>query len=319
MKKFLYLTMILGLLLTLGSCGHNEDAEAGPLEDDEWLYPYGSSQTDQVLQQKFYSTNKIYLLFNDTLRKQQVSVNPDGTPFYDYEAVRLEYVMSGSGDGTQRVFSFDYLQTDVEKQKAVDFIQQKVLPHLGESLLPFSILLVNRINYSHSDNSTYYQFMTTHPAVYAGWRCTAVALEGISQMDDKAQENYCSNILKEIINSKISSLPANTFDEFYSFCDAYYSTYGMNDAATKMLSSYPTPYDLGLLENGYYAWSDGTDGRFTFPIYNIKARSYDLEDYTNHLFAMTEAEFTAKYGKYPIVMRKYSILRSIYESLGVKF
>lgn len=320
MKKYIYYIFLAFASISLTtSCGHDEDAEAGPLEADEWMHPYNASAADQALQEKFYNDNRIYLLFNDTLSKQQTSVNPDGTPFYEYEAVRLEYIMSGSGDGSQRVFSFDYLKTDAEKQAATNFVQQKVLPHLSGSLLPFSLLLVDKINYSHSDRSTYFEFMTTHPSVYAGWRCTAIAVNGVSDMTDAEQTAYCNEILMSIINSKTASLPSNTFDDFYSVSNDYYSTFGMNDDATAFYVEHPTSYDIGILEDGYYAWSDGTDGSFSFPIYNIKSKEDDLSSYTSHLFSMSEEEFKAKYGNYPLVMRKYNILRSIYEKLGVKF
>ena len=323
MRKRIYIIALLAIVSSVvSSCGHNEDAEAGPLEQDQWLYPYGASSADKQLQENFYKTNGIYLLFNDTLQKKQTSINPDGSPFYEYEAVRLDYSVSGEGDGSKKVFAFDYLNTDTEKQTAADFVQNKVLPHLSGSLMPFSVLLVNRIDYTHSGSDTYYQMATTHPVVYAGPRCTAIAVAGIDDMSDAEQTSYCNNILMNIINSKLSSLPEGTFDEFYSFCSAYYGTYGMNDDAMTLLATYPTQYDLGLLENGCYAYTDGTNPAypsFSFPMYNIKAKEYDLQDYTEHLFSMTEEEFTAKYGKYPVVIKKYRILKKIYEDLGVKF
>lgn len=313
-KSFIYISLLAASALTLGSCG-NDDAEAGPLEEDQWLHPYGASDTDQQLQEGFFSTNNIYLLFNDTLRKEQTSINPDGTPYYDFEAVDLTYVMTGSSDGAERSFSFDYLTSDADKQAAADFVQNKVLPHLGGDLLPFSFLLVDQINYAHSDASTYYVMKVTHPAVYAGWRCTAIATKGVSDMTDAEQTSYCNEILQTVVNSRLSSLPSSTFDEFYSYTNDYYSTYKMYEAAEAFFAVYPTPYDIGLLDNGYYAWY--TSGSLI--MYNIKAKSYDLADYTTHLFSETEEEFTEKYGQYPIVMAKYKILKEIYESLGVKF
>jgi hypothetical protein len=87
----------------------------------------------------------------------------------------------------------------------------------------------------------------------------------------------------------------------------------MYDKAEAFIALHPTMYDVGFLS----AYSYGKP--YGFYIYNFKAKSYDLQDYTSALFAMTESEFMAKYGQYPIVVEKYKILRKIVEGLGVVF
>ena len=52
---------------------------------------------------------------------------------------------------------------------------------------------------------------------------------------------------------------------------------------------------------------------------NFKAKNYDLEDYTNALFDRPEEDFMNENANYPIVIKKYQILKKIIEDLGVIF
>lgn len=312
------------LLLSLAfftSCG-SDDVTPGPLEDDQWLHPVTATAADQELQLKFYQNYNIYLLFNDTLKKEQTSVNPDGTPFYNCETVDLSYYLSGGSSGnnyyTKSKYTFDYLTTDAEKQAAARFIETQILPHLGGGLKPFSVLLVNGINHIYAGSSTGYNLEEEHPDVVAGYRCTALNLSGADRMSDKQLNALRNSILLNIVNAKVNANDP-VFDEFYAPCASYYSTYAMNEDAEKFMIKYPTPYDLGLLENGYYSWSNGHDGVISFAIYNIKAKDYDLQDYITAAFSFSQDEFTARYGQYPIVMKKYGIIRSVLKKLGIVF
>lgn len=314
MKHYLYSFMMIAAL-ALVSCG-SEDAVIASDETDQWLHPYGATAADQALQIKFYNQNGIYLLFNDTLRKQQVSTNPDGTPFYDMETVDLTYYMTGLSTSDNQIFSYDYLTTDIDKQKATAFVQDKVLPRLSGDLLPFSLLVVNKINLWSRQYASYPLTLST-PVVHAGYRCTAISVEGVADMDDTQQTTYCNQILQAVVNSKLSALPDDTFDEFYSYCAQYYSTYAMYEAAEAFFAVNPTPMDIGLLDNGvsYYSWT--TEGSLI--MYNIAAKNYDLQDYTTAVFTYSDAAFSEKYGQYPIVMAKFQLLKQIYESVGVRF
>ncbi len=315
MKNYLYsLIALCSITMALVSC-ESDEITPGPSETDMWLHPYSASSADQALQTQFYQKNRIYLLFNDTLRKQQVATNPDGTPFYDMETVDLTYYLTGSSSGTvNEAFSYDYLQTDADKQAATAFVQDQVLPCLSGDLLPFSILLVNKINRYYRQYTN--QSMTlSNPIVHAGYRCTAIAADGVAGMSQQQKITARNNILKAIINNKLSALPEGTFDEFYSFTSPYYGTYLMYEPAAAFFELYPTPMDIGLLDNAvsYYQWR--TSGSLI--MYNIAASSYDLQDYTNAVFTYSDAEFEAKYGQYPIVMTKFRLLKKIFAQIGV--
>lgn len=312
MKAILKNIMLLSSVVMplLCSCSSSDDVVAGPLEENTYLHPYGASAADQALQTSFYEKNKIYVLFNDTISKTQVSVNPDGTPYYDFEDVNMGYSLMGYEVNTKAsVFRYKYLE-DKDKAAAVDFLSNSLLPSLGKSLRPFSFLLVDGIDYVYS---YYGSDVWSSAEVWAGWRCTAIAMKGIGTMSAEEKNAFRLKLLQAIVSNKISSIEASKFDEFYSFCNDYYSKYAMREDADPFLAKYPTTYDFGLLSA--YSWGQPNG----FSIYNIKAKEYDLEDYTNALFATSEAEFMAQYGQYPIVVKKYQILKAIIEELGVIF
>lgn len=307
--------LIVGCAFAAGliSC-ESDSVEVGELEKDQWLYPYGASETDKVLQEAFYSQNGIYLLFNDTLKKEQTGVNPDGTPFYEVEDVDLAYYMTGVSNNVSDEFHLEYLLADAEKNAAKEFVQNYILPHLGDKLRPFSLLLVNGIEHIYANSSTGFEKALETLSVYAGYRCTAIAVKGVDKLDDAEMMQLRNSILKSIVNSKINA-DDKIFDEFYSFTGPYYGTYAMYEAAEEFFKLYPTSYDIGLLENGYYAYGNP----YGFYMYNIKARNFDLEDYINAAIMFSEQEFEAKYGQYPVVMKKYAIIRNVLTDLGITF
>ncbi|HBL32842.1 MAG TPA: hypothetical protein DDZ96_03355 [Porphyromonadaceae bacterium] len=313
-SKIFFLLGLNFLALSFFGC-RSDEVEIGALEKDYYLTPYGASANDQLLQHHFYDTHHIYLLFNDTIQKEQTSVNPDNTPFYTYQAVNLGYSMTGSLSSKDNIFEFDYIQTDKEKQVATQFVQDKILPSLGPDLRPFSFLLIDKINYYVSNASTYYEMRLTNPVVFQGWRCTAIAVSGLTDMTDEEQTAYRNQILKTIVAGKISKLDPSIFDSFYSFCSQYYSTFKMDSGNSHEVEDFikihPTMMDLGFLSA--YAYGNP----YGFYMYNFKAKSYDLEDYTNAVFEYSEEEFTNLYGQYPIVMQKYAILKQIIADLGV--
>ena len=70
---------------------------------------------------------------------------------------------------------------------------------------------------------------------------------------------------------------------------------------------------MGLLSTYGYGFNG-----YTY-IVNFKAKNYDLEDYTNALFDKPEEDFMNENANYPIVIKKYQILKKIIEDLGVIF
>lgn len=269
------------------------------------MEPITSSEFELALQKEFFEKEGVYLLFNDTLSREYLGDDVSGNPVYDYQIVDLSYSMIASAGA----FAFQYLQADEEKQAAADFLSDNVLPSLGESMRPYSFLVVDVLEYYED----YYGelVLVDGTIVYSGWNCTAIAVQGINEMSEAEQESYRLQLLKSMANNKMQLLDESVFDEFYAFCESYYSTYFMYEEAEAFCQEYPTQYDLGFLST----YSYGYNGYMW--LVNFKAKSYDLEDYTNAIFDTPEEEFRETYADYPIVLEKYQILKDIIESLGI--
>ena len=244
------------------------------------------------------------------MKREYLGNDPEGNAVYSFHLVDISYGLNTS-TSNMNIFEYQYIKSDAEKKEAVEFIKELVLPSLGGGLRPYSVLLVDRIDqYVYN----YKGYVLQNPDVYAGWRCTAIAVEGISEMTDEEQRSYKSSLLKSMVSNKIATLDQSIFDEFYSFCAQYYSTYILGEVPVKeFIAKHPTEKDLGLLSTYGYGFNG-----YTY-IVNFKAKNYDLEDYTNALFDKPEEDFMNENANYPIVIKKYRILKRIIEDLGVIF
>lgn len=296
--------------LSLAACSSEDDIRPHSPEECYFENTYGSTATDLRLQEDFFKRNNIYVVFNDTLRKELAGYDGDNNPYYDVKLVDIGYGMNVNMNSDTETIGFDYLTSEEDKVQGVKFLDDMILPSLGAPLRPFSFLLVNKINHA---TLQYGSMRPDNPVIYSGWRCSAIALPGIGAMSETEKESMRRTILQSIVVKAIGTLDQSIFDKFYSYCEPYYGTYAMRDEAEAFIALHPTIYDVGFLS----AYSYGTPNGFY--IYNFKAKNYDLDDYTAVLFSMSESEFRSQYADYPIVLKKYDILKSIVEGLGVVF
>ncbi|MCQ4874663.1 hypothetical protein [Butyricimonas paravirosa] len=310
MKRLLYNLMGLILVATMYISCAEDDLTPNELAPDYFLEPYGASEADALLQKEFYAREKVYLLFNDTLRREYLGDDSEGNAVYSYQVVDMTYGLTSSSS-IMNIFEYQYMKSDAEKRTAVEFISEMILPSLGGDLRPYSVLLVDRIDqYVYN----YVDYVLSNPNVYAGWRCTAIAVKGVDNMTEEEQRAYKSSLLKSMVANKVATLDQSIFDEFYSFCAQYYSTYILGEGPVKeFIAQYPTEKDLGLLSTYGYGFNG-----YSY-IVNFKAKNYDLDDYTNALFDRSEEDFMNENADYPIVIKKYRILKKIIEDLGVIF
>lgn len=296
--------------LLLAACSNEDDITPRSPEECYFENTYGSSLADLKLQSDFFDKNKIYVVFNDTLRKEIAGYDENQNPYYDVRLVDIGYGMNVSMNPNIETIDFEYLSSEDDKVQGVRFLEKMILPSLGDPLRPFSFLLVNKITHT---TLQYGMMMPDYPVIYSGWRCSAIALPGIGSLSDDEKELMRRSILQSIVVKAIGTLDQTMFEKFYSYCEPYYETYALYDEAEAFIALHPTMYDLGFLSSWGYGDENG------FFMYNFKGKSDDLSDYTSILFSMTETEFRTMYADYPIVLKKYDILKSIVEGLGVVF
>ncbi len=284
--------MVSGFLLS--SCSSEDELE--PSHKDEIYFFVSNSATDEesVLRRSFYEETGIHLLFNDTLHVEYIGVDGFGDKVYDVEKVDLNYLQTSIISDPIRL---GYFKTSDDKLAAVDFIKSSILSHLNGNMRPYSFLLVPSIE-MYDD---YYEEWNDEDII-KGWRCTAIALEGIGNMDEEEKLELKTTCLYSIVKDVINKM--DYFEEFYSYSDPYYGMY-------KEDFDLPEEYDdeqarqFGFLE----------DYKSYYYIYPEK----DLEYFIQEAVSTTEDEFTSMYGEYPLIMGKYNTLKKRMESIGYIF
>jgi hypothetical protein len=109
-----------------------DDLTPNESEVDYFLEPYGVSEVDASLQKEFYAQEKVYLLFNDTLKREYLGNDPEGNAVYSFHLVDISYGLNTS-TSNMNIFEYQYIKSDAEKKEAVEFIKELVLPSLGEA------------------------------------------------------------------------------------------------------------------------------------------------------------------------------------------
>ena len=310
MKQLYYfIPWVISGLILLVSCGEDSLSPNQP-EKNIFLEPYGITGEELALQKSFFETTGSYLLFHDLLDKRYLGRDAEGKEVYEDVMLDLTYAMLSA---TEDAFEFDYLATVNEKRAAADFIKEKLLPSLKENIRPYSFFLVNKIDHYEKSGGNY---VLRKLQVYSGWRATAVAVEGVNEMTEAAQVAYKKELLRSIVNKSISNVDQSVFGEFYAVSSRYYANYSMNSTVDFPELTYIGFQETGLLQ--VYAYNPpGTNPSFPNGFVNFPAASIDLTNYINLLFTKTLQEVEQENAIFPLVIKKYKILKGVIEELGV--
>ena len=287
--------------MMLASCDKEDDLT--PSGEREDYFSVSASDTigdpEAALRYRFYSCNKVHLLFNDTLQHEQRGTYADGTPYWFTEVIDLPYTIESTGSGLR----FLYL-TDLEDQKkGAEFVEKYILPHVSGEMRPYSVFLVEKLEQKKESKWKIIDY-------YAGRRCLAVNVASILEMDDEEEiAEWSTDLFYYMIISKINSWDKEALEEFYAVCAPYYDEYYTTYAEELGWSKKPT--NEQLLELGFIG---GPSGSF------FEEQEEDFENYMDALFYWEEDEpFEEYYAGYAKVLRKYEILRNIIEDHGYKF
>lgn len=302
MKRTNIIPSIIGAFIAiflLGACSEDELTPSGA-NDNKFAVPEGQDDAASRLRKEFLDKNNIHLLFNDTLSKEYIGKDAFGDDVWDVETIDLGYNLTASSSDT---YSFEYLKEEDDMKKAVELVEAQILPHVGGSMLPYSIFLVKSIQ--RTDSYGNIEELT----VQTNMRCLAIAVDEWLDMDEDEQAEQGKDILIELIQNKFSY----TSDEagpFLAFCeDLYYED--IIDHIPDWDRNIEDIYELGMLDYGE-DWDSPEWDWF------VSDRN-DFNAFFDAVMNRTEEDFAEEYGDYPIIMQKYRILRDIIIELGYKF
>ncbi len=301
MKNLNYFIVII-VVGCLTSC--RKEAPLKVQEDPRSAYFLpNESATDEesIMRRSFFTEEKSYLLFNDTLRHEFLGVDYNGDKQYRTERLNMGYILAGTVDGLQS-FTHLLLPNIEEKRASVAFMKNYVLPDLPYVLRPYSWFLTS------STEIIDVLGMPSYPVAIAGERSVAVSLGGIATLSDNQKTVLASQIIATTVAYKVAKLD-DVAQRFYAVSQTLYGT------QFPVVSYTEEENKRELLQRGFIVQNWFIEGLFL--LYgSIPSREKDLESYVKLVFTSTDEEVNAQYAQYPVVMQKYRLLKTIFTEEG---
>ncbi|MBQ4161295.1 MAG: hypothetical protein IJD84_00120 [Parabacteroides sp.] len=296
-QNYIFLSvLLLGML-----CACSEEDALVPEEADvvsHFMPNLDDNSQEAELRRDFYSEENSYLLFNDTLYHELLGTDANGEPYYKTETLDILYSV-GSDNTYENNHVYEYLSSYEEKEKAANFLQTYLLPHFGKQLRPFSWLLVNTIKYP------LYEDVYEYPAVLSGERCIAVSVGKLAEMAEDEKLAFAQSLQINVLSGALAS--KREMDDFYAFGESLYEQMDFNYV---FIPDYA--YTCGFL-NRKINPSTG------MPMSFHPDKAADVNDFLLLVFNNTEEEVLSQFSGYPIVLKKYEIIKNLIVELGYVF
>ena len=291
---------VLCLLCALcASC--KEDNITADLKDVTTAFlPAATDNSEEAqMRRTFYTMYNSFLLFNDTLQHYETGKDVNGELHYFTETLDLTYDI-GMSIYSNNKYSFT-LMTDIDrKREAVQYVQEYLLTHITGKLMPYSWLLVDKITRDFIGS-------VSSPYAATGQRAVVVACNLLPKLTDAQKVQYTRQVMNTII-AKLATDNAEAFADFFAVSAAYYDgkfTDPKNTAANTAILN-----EAGFICRGQ---SFGTDANGIYP-----SQELDLNAYARQVAATTPEAFEKKYANYPLVLKKFGIMRKTLLDLGYK-
>ncbi len=261
------------------------------------------SEAIAQLRSEFFNATGSYLIFNDTLQHYSLGTDRSGEEQWFTETVDLTYSVGVDASATTH-YVFGLLQTDAEKEAAVEFLKAYILPHLTGSLRPYAWLLTSTI--THSDN-----FGTFNDYAATGQEVAAVAVKLVPTLSEANKQRYASQVMN-ILLGKLILNNSGAFTQFFTICEDLYATqFADPEITTAENNEYL--YQAGFITRGKDPSTQAVSNGF-YP-----DRETDLTSFCRTVVANTQEALEKKYGAYPLVMSKIELARETMESIGYIF
>lgn len=308
MKK-IYLFMVMALAVSFFSaCSDDEDMTPSHADYNKFAPTDADQSVEAKIRRGFKEQTNSYLIFNDTLSKEKTGEDMYGNPVYKVETLDINFALVGSGNSY--IYTYDYIKDDAEKQKAANFVATNLARKLG-GMMPFSILLVDRINCWEKDSygnlvpaEDDYYGIVPHPLYVLGSRCLAVSVENGDVFD---QEDYFESMLEDLVYKKLTA-DASYLKDFFGAVENYdkVSYEYKDDLGYELGRNDDLARSLGFAKDyGYYRFTNGTE--------------WDTRQFLNYLLTESESEIETEFAAYPICLKRFAIMRAQMEALGFKF
>lgn len=354
MKRILHHIVLCTLFISAIACSSENDLTPSGSREDYFTIPADATDEVSLLRKAFFEQHNVHVLFNDTLRSEQKGTNSDGTPRYYTETIDLNWNMVTH---TSEDYRWEYLNEE-DYRTAMNFCSEYLLPHLGKTLRPYSILLLKDL---YSVNSS---GRRTDLAFVSNFRCLAINVGSIIGADEDVKKNTYIAICQSIVIEKLKDMDDALaefeavseeyywayYEDFYEdFADAYaeyrecrYEWWDAEDVYAEAEEGYGNgelseeewkeaqqvyqeaeeSWNAVLEEHTDYCWNIAHECGFlrvSLNGYFPSYLSYDIDDYVPFVFSTTEEELEETYADYPKIIEKYHILKKVISEIGFVF
>ncbi len=295
-----YCVFLLGILALLAGCSESDRVEPSGSRD-VWFEGggFGLPEADAEFCKKFFGETGVYLLFNDTLRRELLGTDRYGNEAYFTETVDLSWNLTSTSDTK---YLFHYLAAE-DRIETGNFLRDRVLSRFDAGIRPFSILLVDTISSwvkaSYADNADYKKQDADVPYV-TGFRCHAFAVHNWKNLTEEQLTELADLFSLRIVVAALKRYSGKPADTFQAYGKDYYGKY---------LSALPagTTYE----DAGFLGTVQGSWGLVVLP-----DRERDMEMFAELCFFSTEEEVAARYSAYPAILKKYRLMKEILADMG---
>lgn len=283
--------------VSLTSCGDgSEDLTPSVKVENMFEVRADDKSADAELRRQFYDNTGIYLLYTDLLGTYTDSSGNEKEERVDFHWGLDTYDIN--------FYSFDLLADD-EKQHVTELISKYFIPYINTehgSLKPYSILLVKNLLTGSRKRVTSY---------LSCFRCFCINVSDWLEADEEDVKALGRQLLRTLVDSQLNSSTPE-LAPFFEICEECYDAYYISRVIPEWVDSQDAEliYEKGFLK--YYPDSWGEVDYDSFP--NEKN---DLKSYMDIIFGGTEDDFLEQWNGYPVILRKYEILKECVENIGI--
>lgn len=296
MKKILYLIAVVAMTSFLLSCGSEEFMDVDIHDPNVFFEPKPDAQDEESqIRRNFKNQYGAYLLFNDTLQKEFLGFDINGDSVFKIECVSLDYTIGQTAYASDN-YTYLYLKTLDEKKEAVAFLEQNILNHITDQLMPYSWMLCQQINYDDGKQ---------HPYAAAGQRCVVVATGLLSRLKTETQRSqYVSRILLSILGTLTTNKTEVAFQDFIEISKGYYGL-TISGSSDSVLRDYARQY--GFLEK-------------ITSLLNTRTPTVeeDLGMFCTYLLTYDDTYVETTFKDYPLVLKKWAVFKEAIFKLGFR-
>lgn len=317
MRRY-YAIFLSVLALCCWQCNDDEDIVT-VIEKNWYVVSPSDEPLDNLIYEVFVATG-VPIFYNDTIGAEE-RVDRFGQSWTYYEVLDPNYTIESVLPSVKYILS----EEEDELMAGVEFLRDRVLSQLPDEVQPKCFLLVDSLYVRGAGSGiTVDQINWVPGGEYRGAGCTVFGCDTLGYLSEGGKDTLANQIIGEEFGAYLRYNYSDSLDAFYRYSNTVapngdgqgynvrVDTYG--DVADPQLwyvygfLSYNRMADYGIWWGE--TWEDAEDWYYTTP-----TESQDVADFVAAILTMSEEDFMAEYGEYPVIMNKYEFLKQIVELL----